>query len=342
MSRPRPRARSPGRRPRCTQIPGRILGGGRHRSRLAREVVAAAGRLCGAGPAGHFELDAKQVALFEQHTAEYNARSGRTYTPQQAFDALSLSQQTTFDAVTHALMRSELTDEAGSPLGSPIDLLAGIDRIAGQVRRPRWRSTVPALRPAEARRARRPRKEPRVLPRSREHRVPRRLSAVASSDWQGTEHAVFAVRGRPGGHRRRLPVQPVAAGAVQRPLDVRELDVRVGENPRFHNARWNGFIAPWQDVFGRLNDDTEPNPRSAERRSPAGAHAASVRPAARSGPERIEDAVQEFLTDWLVRRRADQAPRCAVAARLCLSQPSTTTPARKRCQRSRRGCAFGR
>ena len=91
------------------------------------------GDLCGAGPAGHFELDAKQVALFGQYSRVQRAEWSHI-PPQQAFDALSLSQQTTFDAVTHALMRSELTDEAGSPLGLPIDLLAGIDRIAGQVR----------------------------------------------------------------------------------------------------------------------------------------------------------------------------------------------------------------
>ena len=31
--------------------------------------------------------------------------------PEERFRALSLSEQTTFDAVTHALMRSSLTDE---------------------------------------------------------------------------------------------------------------------------------------------------------------------------------------------------------------------------------------
>jgi hypothetical protein len=84
-------------------------------------------------------------------------------------------------------------------------------------------------------------------------------------------------------------------------------DVRVGENPRLHNARWNGFIAWWQDVFGRLNDPTEPNrdPLNGDR-PPVPTLLPSDRPLG-AAPERIEDTVQEFLTDWLVRRQYDQA-----------------------------------
>ena len=272
------------------------------------KVVAAAGRLVRRGPSRYPELDAKQVALFGQYTAEYNERSGRTYTPQQAFDALSLSQQTTFDAVTHALMRSELTDEAGSPLGSPIDLLAGIDRIAGQYAGrggdQQFRLYV-RLKP-DAR---------DVLEKSREF-------------FRDHENTVYHV-GYPHSYRQ-IGKEPnmqfsLSEDGQRADIDVdyrssrspRALfnghltsansDVRVGENPRLHNARWNGFIAWWQDVFGRLNDDTEPNRNLLYGdRPPVPTPLPSDRPLG-AAPERIEDVVQEFLTDWLVRRQYDQA-----------------------------------
>ena len=136
---------------RLSEIPGRIVGGRGDRSRLARRVVAPQGIRSGAGPADTpSSMRSRRRSSASPTPPMYNNRSGRTYTSQEGFDALSLSQQTTFDAVTHALMRPSLTDEAGRPLGSPIDLLEGIDRIAGQIRRTQRRSAVPPLRPAEA------------------------------------------------------------------------------------------------------------------------------------------------------------------------------------------------
>ena len=68
------------------------------------KVIAPPGQSVRRGPSRYPELDAKQTALFEKYNVDYNSRTGRTYTPQEGFDALTLSQQTTFDAVTHALM----------------------------------------------------------------------------------------------------------------------------------------------------------------------------------------------------------------------------------------------
>src|SRR5262249_14001989 len=52
--------------------------------------------------------------------------------PEDRFRALTPSEQTTYDAITHALMRSNLTDDEGRPLGRALDLVTGLDRIAGQ------------------------------------------------------------------------------------------------------------------------------------------------------------------------------------------------------------------
>jgi hypothetical protein len=185
------------------------------------------------------QLDAKQTSLFRALRRQYNSRSGRTYRHKR-FDALSLSQQTTFDAVTHALMRSELTDEAGRPLGSPIDLLEGIDRIAGQYAGrsgdQQFRLYV-RLKP-EAR---------AVLDKSREF-------------FRDHDNTVYHV-GYPDSHRqigkepniqfslsedgRRADIDVDYRSADRRrrcstAIDTANSDVRVGQNPRLHNGAGAG------------------------------------------------------------------------------------------------------
>ena len=62
---------------------------------------------------------------------QYNKKTGFELTPEDYFDSLSVSERTTFDAVTHALMKTQLTDESGASLGGALDLVDGIVRISG-------------------------------------------------------------------------------------------------------------------------------------------------------------------------------------------------------------------
>ena len=89
-------------------------------------------RVAHRGPSRYPNLDPVQRALFDKYAESYKARTGRTDSPQELFDRQTVSQQTTFDAVTHALMKSKLTAADGSDLGSPLDLIDNIDRVAGQ------------------------------------------------------------------------------------------------------------------------------------------------------------------------------------------------------------------
>ena len=77
-------------------------------------------------------LEPRQKELVEGPTANYNQLTGRSLTRQEFFDSQSLSERTTYDAVTHALMNSKLNDEAGNDLGHAIDLVKETERIAGQ------------------------------------------------------------------------------------------------------------------------------------------------------------------------------------------------------------------
>jgi hypothetical protein len=83
-------------------------------------------------------------------------------------------------------------------------------------------------------------------------------------------------------------------------------DIRVGENSDKHGARWTGLITWWQ-AFGRLAQALPDQPDLLNLDRPeAPTPLPPDRPMGAS-PERVEDAVQEFLTDWLVRRQYDQA-----------------------------------
>ena len=84
--------------------------------------------------------------------------------------------------------------------------------------------------------------------------------------------------------------------------------MRAGDNPKLHNARWSGLILWWQDTFGKLQVNLA-KPVDLANTDRAMGPATPLPPDRPSGasPEKLEDAAQEFLTDWLVRRQYDQA-----------------------------------
>src|SRR5580765_2313117 len=92
-------------------------------------------------------------------------------------------------------------------------------------------------------------------------------------------------------------------------LTASNSDVRAGDNEQRHEHRWSGFANWWSDVFGavRFGDPSD------EGDGPLGG--APTRPLSPVPPNRpanasipdIADAVQEFLTDWLIRRDYQEA-----------------------------------
>ena len=172
---------------------------------------------------------------------------GENLTPEERFRALSPSEQTTFDAITHALMNSSLTDDSGQPLGTAFDLVAGLDRIAGeQAGRggdQQFRIYV-TLRP-NAR---------DILDRSREFVRSQENTAYHAGyphsyrlGW-GAEHPVLHGRRRAQrGHRRRLSHEQGSPIVVQRPSHVVEFG-RPGRRQRAApHRRWNGFTNWWSE-----------------------------------------------------------------------------------------------
>ena len=48
-------------------------------------------------------------------------------------DIISLSGKTTFEAITHALITTPLTDDAGAPLGDALSLVERVEAVKGRM-----------------------------------------------------------------------------------------------------------------------------------------------------------------------------------------------------------------
>jgi len=253
------------------------------------------------------DLAPPQRTLFDTYTKTFNSSRGTQFSSEEVFDKLTISEQTTFYGITHALMHSSLTDAQGASLGTALDRVAGIERIAGQYAGrggdEQFRLYV-NLKPDTR----------DVLSKSKEF-------------FRDHENTVYHV-GYPHSFRQ-IGKEPniqvsLAEDGLSADIDVdyrasktpqsmfnghltsANSDIRVGENSAKHGARWNGLITWWQ-AFGKLAQALPDQPDLLNLDRPdAPTPLPPDRPMGAS-PEKVEDAVQEFLTDWLVRRQYDQA-----------------------------------
>jgi hypothetical protein len=252
--------------------------------------------------------------------------------PARIFLGFSLSQRTTYDAISHALSRTLLTHDSGTPMGSLMDLVERVDRVAGERKgagRDEQFRIYCRMKP-EAR---------QVLSQSREF-------------YRGFNNCIFhrgyPISYRQGGGSPKIQVS-LSRDGRQADIDIDYLmplpliewfnghlgtsnsDVRAGNNYRRHNRRWRGLVAWWRNLF-RLPEDSA-------------ATAAEVLPPNRPKdfqPADLADAAQEFLTDWLVRGRHDEARALlAGSARGCAHGVDRALPSLERLMpRIRRSAAL--
>ncbi len=219
-------------------------------------------------------LKGRQVTLFDQWSAEQNKKDGTNLHSATLYASLTPSQRSTYEAVTHALSRSRLTDDGGRPLRpSALDLVTTIDAIAGQVKGARgdvqFRLYVQLVTDAQE-----------VLTRAREFfrdkdntvfhkdfpknfrqrgRVPTMQISIAK---EGTQADIDV------DYRSSRPPKALVNGHLR----AANSDVRVGGNYLGHVGRWFGLIRWWRII---LDPTAEPEPEG----TPATNHAASAQAA---------------------------------------------------------------
>ena len=244
----------------------------------------------------------EQKTLVERWTREVEKITGVKPDPEQSYNQLPLSSRTTFQAVTHALVQTRLTDPTGKQIGRAIDLVDVVERIAGRVPGTRgdhqFRVYVYLKRDAL---------DKLYLSKEfqREHdNTVYHIGYPLSFRQQGGAPSIqFSVAQT--GNRADIDVDYRSSAKTKAlfngHLTAGNSDVRAGNNYDTHNRRWNDLPNWWQAIlvslFGgdvnKADTDTE-----AEADGPIVPPARADRERAAEG--QVFDAIHAYFEQWLV------------------------------------------
>ncbi len=263
---------------------------------LCLSLIAVAGASPTAPPqlGGRYaNLDARRQRLVDSWVARLSQVAGQPINAQAFYDTnLRFSIKTTFEAVTHALMTTTLTDDAGARLGDGLDLVERVDSVRGQVPGVGGdhQFRMYALLTSDA---------AERLDRSREFR-------------RGADNTIFH-KGYPINFRAQggTPSIQISIAENRRNADFdvdyrgssfpialfnghltsANSDVRAGNNYDRHVNRWSGFNNWWRSFFG-IRLDRAPEENSAE--------TVTIPAVPKIGKKTVDVMAYEFLRTWLV------------------------------------------
>jgi len=240
------------------------------------------------------ELKPMQKQLIDEWYAEYNRMTHEHSEPAE-YDQLSLSTRTTFEAVTHALMTTNLTDKSGKSMGNALELVQAIEAINGKV--PQARGDLQfrmyaLLKPDALLKL----KDSSEFFRDRDNTVYHHgyplnyrqdgLPSIQFSMAKDGRHADIDVDYRSS----RFPV-----ALFNGHLTAANSDVRAGNNTQRHLRRWQGLTDWWRNLFG-LSESMDNADATVE---------GEVPPIPRKGSGKLEDDVGDFLEAWLVEQKPE-------------------------------------
>jgi len=251
---------------------------------------------------GVFEtLGPAQKALVVDLYERFAKTTGQTIDPATAYDAARLSVRTTFDAVTHALSQSQLTDAEGASLGMPLDLIEHLEAVHGKVRGAggdrQFRIYV-RLKPG----ARETLDRSQEFKRGKDNTIFHKGYPLNYRQQGGTPSMQISMT--PNGQRADVDVDYRASkfpsALFNGHLTAANSDIRAGDNHGRHSGRWDGLQDWWRSLFGLVltASDEYDDEEVADAEIP-------VIP--RAGKKRIDIAVGDFLDAWLVERKPAQA-----------------------------------
>ena len=241
-------------------------------------------------------------SLFDQWCLKQNEINNETLTPVERYNDLTLSQRTTFEAVTHALWFTKLTDKSGKPMGAAIDLVAELEDIAGEVEGKRgdvqYRLYTKMVPDAEQKLM-----ECQQFKRDKDNTVYHKEYPLNFR--QTGKYPTLQFSMTRGGDRADIDVDYKSSKAPQAlfngHLTAGNSDVRSGNNYNGHVSHWKGLINWWKGLF-----KSKPSqPVNTQIAVPADVLEPNQPDTAVF--ENLNDATQEFFNDWLVRRNLKSA-----------------------------------
>jgi hypothetical protein len=239
-------------------------------------------------------LDERRRQLIDDWVARFVKTTGVSVEAGPFYDELvGVSAKTTFDAVTHALMTTRLTDQSGASLGDVLELVERVDSVRGEI--------------AGARGDRQFRMYVRLTPGA--------LDTLSRSQEfkRGSDNSVYH-KGYPTNYREQggVPSIQVSVALDGRYADIdvdyrassfpaalfnghltsSNSDVRAGNNYDRHLNRWIGLQNWWRSFFG-VRQERPPDV------TPSGKPLA-IPKTPRIGKKDIDVAVNDFLKAWLI------------------------------------------
>ncbi len=243
-------------------------------------------------------LRSEQKTLVDDWMKRFSATIRKPVDPQQAYNNLPLSTRTTFNAITHALLSTQLTGESGRKLGSAIQIVDKLDTVRGEILGARG---------------------------DEQFRIYVQLKTNAldlldqSQEFRHLEDNTAYHKGYPTCYRSKpsVPSIQVSAtrdktradvdvdykssgfpkGLVNGHLSSSNSDVRAGRNDDIHNGQWSGLNNWWRSLLSLPRETQKKDVYAEAGGSTAGARAqASMKPS---------DAVHDFLNTWLVERKPE-------------------------------------
>ena len=238
-------------------------------------------------------LEARRQHLVDNWVARLVRVTGKPVEPGPFYDdVLAVSTKTTFDAVTHALMTTPLTDDSGASLGDALALLERVDTVRGEVdgaRSDRQFRIYVRLAPGAVDTLARSQQ----FKRGRDNSVYHKGYPINYRAQGGVPSIQFSIA--PDGRHSDIDVDyrssTFPASLLNGHLTASNSDVRAGSNFDRHLNRWSGFQNWWNSFFGVHNRERAP--------ATSGSSSPRLKPP-RAGNARIEVMVNDFLKAWLI------------------------------------------
>jgi len=239
-------------------------------------------------------LDPRRQQLVRDWVARFSEVIGRQLEPGPFYDdQITLSQKTTFDAITYALMTTPLTDESGANFGDGLSVVDRVDSVRGQVLGAtgdrQFRMYV-RLKPDAVKMLERSKEFQRGMDNTIYHK-----GYPTNYREQGGTPSI-QVSTSPDGTRADIDVDyrsaSFPAAMFNGHLSASNSDVRAGNNYQRHANRWAGFQNWWGSFFGiRTRDTSDETPEERSSR-------VSFTP--RAGKASIDAMMNDFMKAWLI------------------------------------------
>ncbi len=243
------------------------------------------------------DLAPAQQRLLNDWLERFIQLTGKTLPPtEEIYERVSISNRATFEAITHALLNTSLSDESGAPMGNALELVLHMETVRGQmpgVGGDLQFRMYARLRPDAL----------DVLHRCQEFKrgpdnVTFHKGYPQSFRQQGGVPSI-QISVSADGHRADIDVDyrssKFPTALLNGHLSAANSDVRAGDNSNRHNERWSGLTDWWRNIFGlpflgAAGEDTGDT---------------IIPKVPRAGREKIRVAVKDFLSAWLVEQRPE-------------------------------------